>query len=171
MPGATGALGGDGLVADGGRRVNGGSDDDATRDPATLEAKDATATNHMSAGTLSLQATISLHVTVNSGEIQQIDASLTVGITDGQDTIDLDMDLELEGLFGEERLSGTARFNGQTVAAISGTLEAPRATNAEGAELTPAELGAVENLIRATTDFLDIAVDLLFTPGDLIGIR
>ena len=36
---------------------------------------------------------------------------------------------------------------------------------------SPAELGAVENLIRATNDFLDIAVNLLFTPGDLIGIR
>ncbi len=160
-----------GFVSDGVRRVNWGSDYDATLDPATATATDATATSHMSAGTLSLQATISLHVTVESGEIQQIDASLTVGITDGQDTIDLDMDLELEGLFGEERLSGRARFSGQTVAAISGTLEAPRATNAEGAELTLAELAAVENLIRATNDFLDIAVDLLFTPGDLIGIR
>ena len=165
------SLAADGFVSDGVRRVNWGSDYDATLDPATATATDATATSHMSAGTLSLQATISLHVTVESGEIQQIDASLTVGITDGQDTIDLDMDLELEGLFGEERLSGRARFSGQTVAAISGTLEAPRATNAEGAELTLAELAAVENLIRATNDFLDIAVDLLFTPGDLIGIR
>ena len=165
------SLAADGFVSDGVRRVNWGSDYDATLDPATATATDATATSHMSAGTLSLQATISLHVTVESGEIQQIDASLTVRITDGQDTIDLDMDLELEGLFGEERLSGRARFSGQTVAAISGTLEAPRATNAEGAELTLAELAAVENLIRATNDFLDIAVDLLFTPGDLIGIR
>ena len=159
-----------GFVSDGVRRVNWGSDSDAPLAPTTATPTDVTATSPISAGPPRLPATITLPGPGGTAQTQPHGPSLPVGITDGQDTIDLDMDVELVGP-GEERLSGRARFSGQTVAAISGTLEAPRATNAEGAELTLAELAAVENLIRATNDFLDIAVDLLFTPGDLIGIR
>ena len=70
-----------------------------------------------------------------------------------------------------EGLEETRRLIGQPEAQVFCTdLRDEKAIEQLGESVT-AELGAVENLLRATNDFLDIAVNLLFTPGDLIGIR
>lgn len=77
--------------------------------------------------------------------------SFRVSFSDGTDTIEFRINLQLE-LIGDEFIDtitggSGVRYNGRTVAIVTGTLDNPTVTNAAGDPLTTEEVQALGNLL------------------------
>ncbi len=78
--------------------------------------------------------------------------SVTTTFTDAGNTIVVSLSVDAS----DNILSGSGvSFNGSTVAIISGSLDNPTVTNAEGDPLTDEELAALEDLLLAMVDVIE----------------
>jgi len=91
--------------------------------------------------------------------------TFSITFTDGTDRIEFRLNVRSEPIgadFIDRILSGsTVRYNGRTVAVLSGTLDDPVITNAAGDPLTDEELQALRELFDATGDMFEVFQEIL----------
>ena len=101
-----------------------------------------------------------------SGDANLETGTFTASFSDGADTISFTLSVT-----GETIGSGSGVFiNGEQVAIISGNLESPTLTNAEGDPLTEAELAALEDLFEGIGDVFEVFFEIFLFGTFLLSL-
>jgi hypothetical protein len=88
-------------------------------------------------------------------------ATVSVGVSKGGNAIEIEVS-------GDQTVAGVVKYNGTTVATITGDNAAPLFTGANGRTLKPSEVTALTAIFTGALEIASSLADVVFAPGNIV---